>query len=496
MSRFNVASLNRTVQVRTPTTTNYAGGSAWAQDPELELASLVTTSLVQDQYYRTAGDTLNRLIDLLSKVDPYYAAQAAVYARNEDGLRSITHVLAAELVHRVKGEEWTKNFLKAVIRRPDDATEIVAYYLQRYGKTLPNSLKKGVGLALGKFDEYQLAKYRGEGGGLKLIDVVRFVHPVPTERNRVALDKLVKGELRVTKTWEAKQSAAGQAATVGEKVQAKKEAWGDFLANPAVEYFALLRNLRNIANQDDPALVKKACARLTEEKRVRRSLVLPFQFVIALQELYMHPRIVQALSEAIDLSIANVPDLGHALVAVDGSGSMQDTVSGNEKLVRKDVGALFGAVLFKKNLSDVVVFGSTCGRVFLNPADSTLTNAARISQTCYGHSTNFHAIFEQAGNVKYDTVVIFSDMQAWVTAKGNGGYYVASDPRKSFDAYKARTGARPKVFAFDLAGLGTAQFPEPDVFQLAGFSDKTIGLMDKYRQDPRALVTAIKAVTF
>lgn len=496
MSRFSRSSTLRSApsRARTPNTINLAGGPVFAQDPELELASLVTTSLVQDKFYRTANDEVDRLIDLLSAVDPYYAAQAAVYARNQDGVRSITHVLAAELVHRVKGEEWTKNFLNAVIRRPDDATEIVAYYIAKYGKTLPNSLKKGVSLAMGKFDEYQLAKYRGENQALKLVDVMRLCHFKPTEKNRVAIEKLVQGKLVNTKTWEAKQSAAGQTGTAEEKAAAKAQSWVDFLANPAVEYFALLRNLRNIAAVGNPALIDKACALLKDPKRVRKSLIFPFQYQTALFQLQDQPKYIQALSEAIDVSIANVPDLGHSLVAVDGSGSMtgKPLVEGGS-ILPKHVGALFGAVLFKKNLSKVAVFGDNCGDVYgLNPADSTLTNADRIMQARYGHSTNFHSIFEFAGNERFDSVVIFSDMQAWV----NTGGYRSSLAAESFDRYRRRTGARPKVFAFDLMGYGSAQFPEPDVFQLAGWSDKTVGLMAKYYEDPRAIVTAIKAVRF
>src|ERR1035437_8567570 len=195
MTRFNTPTLSPGYVARTPDTVNLAGGEAWTQDPELALASLATTSMVKDQYYRTADEGLNDLRTLLGQVDPYYAAQVAVYTRNEDGLRSITHALAGELAATVKGEAWAKNFYRAVIRRPDDATEIVAYYLQHFGKPLPNSLKKGVGLALGKFDAYQLAKYKGEKHGLSLVDVVNLVHPRPTDRNAEALAQLVDGKV-------------------------------------------------------------------------------------------------------------------------------------------------------------------------------------------------------------------------------------------------------------------------------------------------------------
>ena len=68
---------------------------------------------------------------------------------------------------------------------------------------MPNSLKRGIRDAFDKFDGYQLAKYRGEGRTVKLVDVVNLVHPKPTDRNRDALEQLIKGSLRSTETWES-----------------------------------------------------------------------------------------------------------------------------------------------------------------------------------------------------------------------------------------------------------------------------------------------------
>jgi hypothetical protein len=471
-----------------PDTKNLAGGDAFSQDAKLELASLVTTNMVSDQYYRSADDGLQRMRELITEVDPLYAAKAAVYARNEDGIRSITHAVAGELAHGVKGEQWTKRFYDAVVRRPDDATEILAYYLSRYGKPVPNSLKKGLGSSLGKFDTYQLAKYRGDGKAVSLVDVVNICRPRPTDRNGAALKALVEGTLRSEGTWETKVSQAGKAEDVE---AAKTEAWAELIRERKIGYFALLRNLRNIAEQA-PELVPEACALLEDEKLIRNSLVLPFRFLTALRQLSAYPIYAVAISNALDISLANVPDFGKALVAIDGSGSMSGAVAGNMEMSRKLLGSLFGAALFKKNHSDVLVFGDTAGFVSgLNPTDSTLTITEQINRACYGHSTNFHAIFEKAQKA-YDNVIIFSDMQAWV----DRGFYGSSSPIQSFANYKARTGAKPNVFAFDLAGYGTAQFPAPQVYQLAGFSDKSLALMDDLKTDKLALVHKIEAITF
>jgi hypothetical protein len=463
----------------------------------MELASLVTTNFVNDQFYRSADESLERMRELVSQVDPMFAAQAAVYVRNTDGLRSITHAVAGEIGKSVKGEQWTKDFFRAVVRRPDDVTEILAYYMGRYGKPIPNSMKKGLGSALGKFDEYQLAKYRGEGRGLTLVDAVNLIHARPSAKNREALAKLVNGTLRSSGTRESVMSAAGS------DVEKKAEAWDTLLREGKIGYLALLRNLRNIATQA-PELVPRACELLVDPNRVHKSLVLPFQYIIAVQECRQYPRIVKAISDAVDVSLDNIPDLGERVyIAVDGSGSMGSPASGNTGLTRKYVGSLFAAALYKKSFADVAVFGNDCHLVpGLNPADSTLTNAEKVFAYSRGQSTNFPSVFQCASGQRkvYDTVVIFSDMQAWVRPIQYGSsyyaYYGASHPGDAFADYKRVTKANPKVFAFDLSGLGTAQFPEKDIYEIAGFSDKTLALMSKLREDPRALVNAIKAVKF
>ncbi|QQS18620.1 TROVE domain-containing protein [Candidatus Saccharibacteria bacterium] len=122
--------------------TNLAGGSAYKQSPENTLVSILLTNFLKNQTYRSGTDELKSLKDTIAQNDPLFAAKAGVYARNEFGMRSVSHVLAGELAHIVKGEAWSKQFYDKVVHRPDDITEIVAYYMQEYGKPLPNSLKR------------------------------------------------------------------------------------------------------------------------------------------------------------------------------------------------------------------------------------------------------------------------------------------------------------------------------------------------------------------
>lgn len=475
MSKFNA-----TKQTKPTKTVNLAGGEAYAQTAELELVSILLTSFVQDQFYKSAGDTMKRLSELLTKVDPKFAAKAAIYARNEFGMRSITHVLAVEVAKHISGKEWGKKFFTEVIRRPDDMTEIVAFYFgKNKGKALPNSLKKGFAKAFDKFDGYQLAKYRGEGKDVSLVDVVNLVHPKANEKNKKALDELVNGTLKSTDTWEAKLTSAGQKAEDEEdKMNLKADAWKELIESRKLPYFALLRNLRNILEQS-PVMVDQACEMLTDEKLIKKSLVLPFRFVTAVQEIEKlssskeAKKIILALNKAVDISCSNVPKFdGETLVVLDVSGSMAGRPA--------EIGSLFSSILIKSNFADFITFSDNAQYRTVNVADGTLSIAKNMRFAAGG--TNFHSIFKTA-NKAYDRVVILSDMQGWI------GY---NAPTADFAAYKKRYNCEPYIYSFDLAGHGSMQFPENKVCTLAGFSDKIFDVMSLLEQDRKALVNTIK----
>ncbi len=483
MSKFNA-----TMPKAKTLTENLAGGQAYSQSNELALVSLLLTSFVNDQFYRNSQTTLDELRTLVSKVkDKEFVAKAAIFARDRFGMRSITHALAGELTSQLNGAEWGKKFYDKVVVRVDDMTEILSYYLayktSKDSPKFPNSLKKGFAKAFDKFDGYQLAKYKSENKDVKLVDLVNIVHPVPTVRNSAALEALVKGELKSTETWESKLSKAGQIAESEEDLaQLKADAWDELISTRKIGYFALLRNLRNIITQS-PKSVKAACELLVDEKMIKNSRVLPFRFSTAYEEISNLGSskevrdVLVAINQALDISVCNVPKFdGETLVVMDVSGSMSGKPS--------EIASLFGAILAKVNNCDVMTFSTNAQYKQYNPMDSVLT--IRGSFRYSGGGTNFRSIFEKA-NKKYDRIIILSDMQGWM------GY---ETPTRQFAEYKKRFGANPFVYSWDLAGYGTLQFPEQNVFALAGFSDKVFDIMKMMELDKKALFNEIKAIQF
>lgn len=491
MSKFNKKTKTT---IKPKIVVNKGGGVGFAQGKEMELASILLTSFLSGNTHESESAQEKRISNLLDSFgDSNFPAKAAIFARNEFGMRSVSHLIASEIGERVKGAEWTKRFFKKVVRRPDDITEILSRTLTEQG-TVPNAMKKGLAASFSKFDEYQLAKYRGEGKEVSLIDAVNLLHPAPTPKNKSALKKLVADKLRSKETWEAKISETGKSENVEE---AKTEAWADLITSERIGYLALVRNLRNIlASVSDVKVIEKACDILKDKNKCKNSLIFPFTFWSAYFEVesmtiesVTKKLVMSALNKALEMSCDNIPVFdGRTLVAIDYSGSMGGTDICN-KLSNRGVASLFATVLAKKNpTSDIVIFGDDCKYVKnFNADDSIFTNLKNLmknnqyagSGTVHvGHSTNFYSIFNSAKH-KYDRIVIFSDMQA------NSGYGWSG-----LEDYSKKFGVKPLVIAVDLQGNGTTQFKK-DFVQVVGWSEKIFDLM---KNDAQTLVNRIKAI--
>ena len=505
MSRYNVAKkkvtarstrlrATRTTGKRKPNAVNRAGGKAFTTTEEYELASAICTSFTEDKAYETNTGRQERIRALIAKM-PLFAAKCAVFARQILGLRSISHSVLAEIAAVVKGQSWTKPAIIAGIRRPDDMTEILAYYMAEYGKPIPNSLRKALKEAFGKFNTYQLAKYRGEGNAVSLVDAVNIVHPRPTSRNQEALAALIAGELKNEETWESLLSAAGSDA--GKKASV----WMNLLLENKLPYFALLKNLRNIAEQA-PTALPLALEKLVDEKAIKRSLVLPFRFATAYSQIEaastlsysQRSSILQAISQAVDVStVSNLDRLpGNTLVVLDTSGSMNTMhVSApgqkpNPERTAAKIGSLFAAALLKANpTADFMTFSSYAKYQSVARNQPVMTLNKTISGMIDGGGTVMGDVFTKATKA-YDNIIILTDNESW---KG-------SQPNTQLEVYKKRFSANPKIFSFDLAGYGTLQFPQENLFVLFGFSDRVLSLINFLITDKEALLTAIKNVDF
>lgn len=459
MSKFNQKTVNSTL--------NRAGCVSYNQSSKLRLLSLLSTSFAEDKFY---GNTLNDLEEAISSCnDPEFVAKALVYTRNELGMRSITHAGASILAKYISGQTWGKDFFDAIIRRPDDATEIISYHINN-GQKLSSAMKKGIASAISRFDTYQLAKYKSENKKTKLVDVVNLVHPKSDK-----LKSLVYGTLKQEDTWESEMVKIGQEYSNAEdRAAAISSKWEELLVNKKLGYFALLRNARNIIKKSTPRAIELLCEQLENKDAIKKSLVLPFRFNTAINGIVNiegSRNVVSSIIKAMDISLDNMPKFtGKNLVILDVSASMIGRPS--------EIGSIFTASILKATNADLITF--SCNAQYCNyvQEDSTYSIAKSIHFEAGG--TNFASAFNQMKQ-GYDRVFLLSDMQGWIDD---------NSVKYEFNQYKKRN-PNAKLYSFDLAGYGTLQTPEKDVYCLAGFSEKVFDIISLMEESKDAFVELV-----
>lgn len=501
MSKFNTTTKSK------PDTTNLAGGEAYTKSPKLQIASIMLTNFCTGSYYESEQsfmDRLNEQYELLSEEDKIFLAKAAIYARIEFGMRSITHVAANIILDDLKEHKypWAKSFFNHVIFRPDDMAEILSCYWKNGKRALPNSLLKGWKLAFNRFDDYQISKYLMSDKAISMVDIVNLVHPKPTEKNSKSLKEIVNGTIKPADTFMNDLAAAGRSASdETEKKQAKANVWEKFVAKgEKVEMFALLRNLRNIGLQASEDVQKEALKLLVDEKRIKKSKIMPFRLMTAYEEFaddndsgcprFWKQDVRLALEDAMDMSVANVPAFeGRTLVALDGSGSMwngwgKPDFNGKDPVSK---GAVFAAALAKSSKTDVCIFSNHARYVSgFSKRDSVMSIVRALLNSVEGGGTSHASVFSLAAEnrAKYDRIIIITDEQAWI---GN--------TRAAFSAYKRGLNCNPKLYIVDTNGHGQLQFPESNVCSVAGFNaEKVFEIMQNLDRDPKALIHAIEAI--
>lgn len=389
---------NRKKEAVKPTVKNFMNEDAFLLAPKEEfISSIMTTFLSKDgSYYESSDEEVNRILSLLEKIDPLFACKAAIYARENGNMRSISHLLGAALAKYISGQEYAKRFYNRLIVRADDMSEIVSAYASLNGmslkdiKKIPNSIKKGFKEALERLDAYQLDKYKMKNRSVSMIDLIRLFHPKGNQKNAEAFKRLVNGEslegLYETKILEKEMTKAGQltkGATEDEKKEAKHEAIAEILDNvKGMPIMNLIRNLRNIILYA-PDKVEDACEQLRIKDKILNSRLLPFRFATAYAEIEkmtwgkpntdtaiafesdkvegeltkaqfdnLKRSVLDALEDAIQYSVENIPELeGNVAILVDHSGSCRGDAGGSSavsafsKTSTAMIGNLFGSMM-------------------------------------------------------------------------------------------------------------------------------------------------------
>ena len=461
-----------------PTEVNYMGELAFKLADKELLVSTVLTTFLQNSYYEREGEIVDRIKELVDRVDPLFAAKLAIYARNEGNLRSVTHLVSALLAKYISGTDWGKRFYNKIVVRPDDMSEIVSAYANLNGmglndlKKIPNSIKKGFKEALERLDAYQIDKYKMQNREVSLIDLVRLFHPKGNEKNAEAYKRLVNGEsladLYESKVLEKEMTKAGQTtkdATQEEKMEAKREAITAVLDNvKGMPVMNLLRNLRNILLYA-PDKVNDACEQLTIEKKILNSRLLPFRFATAYAEIEkiryddtkakptssivfeseeskqqvtesrfneLKKNLLDAIEGAIEIACQNIPVLdGNCAILCDHSGSCRGDRGGSSRVsafsstTTAMIGNLFGTMMaWRQHDVYVGLFGDRLIQVPFDRNKRLLDfnkQSYQMGAKCGGATEKGIYTFLETvvkEKKKIDNIIVFSDCQI-----GRGGAF-------------------------------------------------------------------------
>lgn len=516
MSRFNIKSKDQHLNFNA---VNYEGEKAHSLNPEMELYSLVCTSALQNQFYRTCNDSIERLKELLQIVDVGFSKKLAIYAREQMYLRSIPLVIAVLLA---KIEKCDKKFVSRIIQRADELSELLAVYsyfnesnikgAKKISK-LPVAIKKGIAGAFSKFDEYQFAKYKKDDKEISLRDAMFLTHPKPENKEREELyRKIATQDLEIPYTWEAKISGAAA------KDKTKKQVWQELIDSNKLGYMALMRNLRNLLKEEISAgHINVVVDKLSKKENVKKSKQLPFRFLSAYRELvdFGSPDVhlfLKALEEAIMHSTDNIPGFNNQtlLIAADVSGSMGQSISDKSKIQLFDIGLLLSMLLQSKTRCYTGIFGDIF-KIKQLPKDNVLSNVIKLWQIEgeVGYSTNGYKVIDWLinNNKIVDKIMIFTDCQLWDSNDSDAmeepvSMYIHPAPykgvkfRHTYDEHIARPwikyktiNPKAKLYLFDLAGYGNSplQINEKDVFLIAGWSDKIFDVLAALENGDNAL---------
>jgi hypothetical protein len=496
MPKFNSRNtIQREIAEHPDITLNEAGGIAFKTTPKVELYKRIMTTFVGEPKYYTSGVSdfaeIVSLIKIVADEDPEFVLKLAAFARNEMNLRSASIMLLAEACSHQGCKPFIRKYTPHIVRRADELTEAMSYYQIKFGDignrapkgSMINSLKRGLADSFHNFNAYQFAKYDREGK-VKLADVIRVTHPKPRNKDESLLFKQVRTRtLPIPDTWETFISKNGST----------KEAWEEIA--PKMPYMAKLRNLRNFMQKK--VNMEPILKHITSNTAVRNSKQYPFRFYSAYKELqndFQATEVLEALQEALEISVENMPTFeGVTFLVADVSGSMDSTISEKSKVTLKEIACLMLAMAHKtckKSYSGV--FANSFATVQVTKFDSIMRILQDLLRINVGGSTNAWTSMQWLldNKVTVDRIILFTDEQCYDSVSYWGNHSLA----QLLKEYKRKVNPHVYTYIVNLAGYSTVQFPkdEPRTALIAGWSERIFNFITLYENLEASAAEAIE----
>lgn len=527
-----------TMKKDTRKTVNHEGSVVHKLDTLETLFSKVLGSFFgEGTFYekRTAESDFKEIQRLISEIhdeDIEYALKVARIGREYNMIQYPLAVLTAcfndprfkgeNFLDEVTGRNKLQTYSDYIVRRGKDILDVMAMQMNVFGfevttkgrgknktthrnQPLPMQLRKALKFKLESFNEYQLSKALGENKEVSMADCINLLRPNP-ERSKVRSDffkRVIEGNVEFGGSEETKQVQSELAKSKNKNSKSTKADVKKSIDTSTV--MAIVKNLVALDKAgmfDDKEAVDSIVAKLTNKKEVQKSRLLPFRFYSAYEEVSKlsnsagKRRVMDALVEALDLSIDNLQDIeGYSAILIDRSGSMGYPVSGASNVTADVVACMLGAICFKKGIADVYVFANTCEQVTDISRKSTVMDIMKtIMRHHVGDGTYLdvalHTIKQNSKPGMYDNLIILSDGDCY-SSRGKSfslitnSYYYGSGRRFSTDEELNALFEKKIIKKLYLDNLLGNEFTiaNTDDFRknlITGFSERVIDVINVY----------------
>ncbi|HAK93933.1 MAG TPA: RNA-binding protein [Planctomycetes bacterium] len=496
---------------------NSEAAPAYAYPPKHKLAQLAATGCLNGTFYADDRDQLDTVLALCKEIEPEFIAKTAIYSREEGAMKDMPALLCAAL------SVVAPRLLERIFTRVIDNAKMLRNFVQiiRSGvvgrKSLGSLPKRLVRDWLASRSDEELFR-SSSGNDPSLADIIKMVHPRPAGASREALYGYLTGRGAaedalppLVRAYEAfKKDLEGEVPDVPfqllTSLQLQKRHWASIAARAPWQMTRMNLNtfVRHGVFAEAPQLAGVVADRLRDPEAIARARAFPYQLLAA----YVTadggvPAVIrESLQDAMEHAIENVPAVaGKVYVCCDVSGSMRSPVTGRRKgattAVRcVDVAALTAAAFVRKNPgAEVLPFEAQVVDLQLNPRDSVMTNATKLSAVC-GGGTNCSAPLARLNTQRAqgDLVVFVSDNESWVDARGGRGTATLHE----WARFKDRCPSA-RLVCIDVQPNGTTQAVErSDILNVGGFSDAVFQVVAKFadgKLDPAHWVGVIETLT-
>lgn len=469
---------------------------------------------------------IQRLIAEIPESDVEYALKVARIGREYNMIQYPLAVLTAcfndprfkgeNFIDEVTGRNKLQTYTDYIVRRGKDITDIMAMQMNVFGfdvttkgrgnnktnhrnQPLPMQLRKSLKMKLESFNEYQLSKALGDNREVSLADCIKLLRPNPAN-SRVSEDfykRVIEGNVEFGGSEETKQVQAELS-----KVNNKNSKTTKADVKKSIDTSTVMAIVKNLVALDragmfsDSKAVDSIVAKLTNKKEVQKSRLLPFRFYSAYQEVSKlsnsagKRKVMDALVEALDLSIDNLQDIeGYSAILIDRSGSMRHSVSGASNVTADIVACMLGAICFKKGIADVYVFADRCEQVTDISKKSTVMD---IMKTIMNHNVGGCTNLDTAINVlanqntKYDNLIILSDGDCYSSSGSSfrlygRGYYSSYNTDEAVNILFKKKVIK-KLYLDNLLGNSFAIVNTDDFRKnlITGFSERVVDVINVY----------------